>query len=93
MYWFGSDIDDGFSILQEKECLSFEEGKKRGLLKPKVTGACTTRFNEALDKFNETLKIPLSSRLPFTKVKEAYEHVCGPQADRLLVEIEAELSL
>ena len=92
VYWFGTDLDDGFSILQGKECLSFEEGKKRGLLKQKV-GSGSRKFNQALDGLNESLKKPLCSRLPFVKLKEDYEHICGPQADRLLAEIEAEFSL
>lgn len=89
VYWFGNNSNGAFSILELTSCLSFVEGKRRGLLKQKRGAANKNQFDKALGQLKDVLKQPLNKRIPFVKLKEEYEHLCGPQADRLLVELEA----
>jgi len=88
VYWFGNNSNGAFSVLELTSCLSFEEGKRRGLLEQKRGATDKNRFDKALVQLKEVLKKPLHKRVPFVKLKEEHEHLCGPQADRLLVELE-----
>jgi len=88
VYWFGNNSNGAFSVLELTSCLSFEEGKRRGILRQKRGATDKNRFDKALVQLKEVLKKPLHKRIPFVKLKEEHEHLCGPQADRLLVELE-----
>ena len=88
VYWFehGDNYNSAFSILRERDCISFEEGRKKGLLKKKEgTGSIT--FNKGLDEMIAAQKKPPCDRVPFVKLKEVYEQVSGSKADRLLAEV------
>ena len=84
VYWFGHKFDIAFSILKGENCISFEEGMKLGLSKRKGTTL-------AWDEMENAREEPIcEKRIPFVKMMEVYEHVWGPKADRLMVEMEAE---
>lgn len=85
MYWFGHEkVDDAFSILKEDDCLSYEEGIKKGLSRETIG-------SKKWDEMQRVREKHITERLPFQKLREFYEYVVGPRADRLLVELETEM--
>jgi len=90
VYWFGVTPDRGFSILEEGSCLSLERAKEQGLLeKLPSKSKAAEKHNRLLEMLQEAVRKPPASRLPLGKVREVYEQVSGPKADRLLAEFEA----
>lgn len=90
VYWFGHlDLSTAFSILPESSCISLEEGERKGLTRKKRGGADSNQFKKAWRLLQEARISKNENTLPFTKIREDYEFVTGPNPDRLLVEIEA----
>jgi hypothetical protein len=88
VYWFGESTNKGFSILEEKECLSLEEGKKKGLLRRKENKSkSASKHNHAISLLWDAHRKPSEARLPLGIIKEHHERVSGPDADRLLAEL------
>ncbi|VEU35907.1 unnamed protein product [Pseudo-nitzschia multistriata] len=75
VFWFGSDVDDGFSILPEAYCLSFKAAKTKGLVAMKGgNGSLARDYNKSLANLFAALKKPIGpGRLPFKKLKEKHE--------------------
>jgi hypothetical protein len=90
VYWLGVTPSEGFSILKGCNCLSLSDAKKRGLLKTRNTKSkAAKKHNHALLKLKEAVKKAPSCRSPLGEVREVHERVSGPNADRLLAELEA----
>eukprot|EP00537_Pseudo-nitzschia_pungens_P012054 CAMPEP_0172391222 /NCGR_PEP_ID=MMETSP1061-20121228/7669_1 /TAXON_ID=37318 /ORGANISM="Pseudo-nitzschia pungens, Strain cf. pungens" /LENGTH=887 /DNA_ID=CAMNT_0013121777 /DNA_START=27 /DNA_END=2690 /DNA_ORIENTATION=+ len=89
VYWLGSDPSSGFSLLPNKNCISLVKARRKGLVKYKPgNNSGSKTFNNALEELFAALKKPRGeARIPFEKINETHERVCGPKADRLLAEI------
>eukprot|EP00537_Pseudo-nitzschia_pungens_P000702 CAMPEP_0172372890 /NCGR_PEP_ID=MMETSP1060-20121228/49553_1 /TAXON_ID=37318 /ORGANISM="Pseudo-nitzschia pungens, Strain cf. cingulata" /LENGTH=1134 /DNA_ID=CAMNT_0013099037 /DNA_START=79 /DNA_END=3483 /DNA_ORIENTATION=- len=89
VYWLGSDPSSGFSLLPNKDCISLVKARRNGLVKYKPGNKSGSKtFNNALEELFAALKKPRGeARIPFEKINETHERVCGPKADRLLAEI------
>jgi len=93
VYWFGTkNLDKGFSILDDSDCLSLKEARAKGLLKHKITQSkAALKHNHALHKLREAIAKPRDhSRLPL-QVCEAHERIAS--GHRLLAEFEAAKNL
>ena len=88
VYWFGSNkLENAFSILEGKACITYQRGMEMGL-KEKI---CMTKDGRQKYKLMKTANSkPVHSRRSFPKLREEYEYVIGPMADRHLFDIEAE---
>lgn len=94
VYWFGATLDNGFSVLEESECVSLEDARTRGLLKPKTTQSkAALKHNHALQQLKKAIKRPKDRSRLGLDVREVHERVIGPKADRLLAEFEAAKTL
>lgn len=76
-------LDNAFSIVKGKDCITFDEGWRKGLKSKQEKTKPWQLMEEALGK-------PKNQRNPIQKSREGYEYVLGPKADRLLVELETE---
>mmetsp|Transcript_26427 Transcript_26427/g.39072 ORF Transcript_26427/g.39072 Transcript_26427/m.39072 type:complete len:321 (-) Transcript_26427:1419-2381(-) len=99
IYWYGFPIQEAFSIMPRGDCLSCEEGTKRGfsyiplpIHRKLESGSKLTKMEDSfvtgLDAMMKDMRKPREERpIPFVKVLEDYQLVV--RGMRLVTEIEA----